>query len=298
MLHLTTILLLAVFFPRVSIAQNDSSVTANQQGAKQNLTPNELAQIWTNIKNTDTPLSDKVKDGSPESWFLEVKVGHEELKKIIDSSNQREGLEYFVNQFGRGGAQADMRWLIAARTMMLPADRNLKPTSQDDKLRQAQNAFAELQVRQFLEHPRLLDRYYHSVIWFDHMFNKIFFSTYLGNVQKKLQSDKSQNDYWWYAQNLLLLVHATNRDDLLEDAKPEELIPVFEQWYQWLKINGIFLTASPDGIFWLRNEANNKIYLPFLKNQTLPPLENPPKYPFPDWVGKRPTTPKNYRALE
>lgn len=301
LMHLTTIFLITVVCSGVCSAQIDLSINTDHQISKKILTPKELDQIWTNIKNVDTPLSKKVKDGSPESWYLEFKVGHKELKKIIDSSNQREGIEFFVNQFGREGAQADMRWLIAARTMMLPADRNLKPTTQDKNLRHVQNTFAEFQVRQFLKHPKLLDRYYHSVVWFNHMFNKMFFSTYLGNVRKKLQSDEFQNDYWWYAQNFLLLVHATNRDDLLENAKPEELKPVFEQWYQWLKLNGIFLTASPDGIYWTRNEADNsknKIYLPFLKDQTLPPLKKYPKYPFPNWMGKKPTTPKIYRALE
>lgn len=275
-----------------------------KDGNPKRLSPAIIAEIWTKIKSAEAPQSPNIKEGSPEAWLNVIKVGFAEMQKIIKSSNPREGLEYYVHQFGKQGAQADMRWLLALRTWGLAPDRSLNP-HREDKIthnnRRVQLISAELQVRLFLKDPKLLARYYHSVIWYGYMFNDLFYPVRLGQVYRNMKADSPDDNYWWYAQNFVLMAHATGRDDLLKGAKPEDLKPRFQQWYHWFMQNGMYLRASPDTFYWSLEEKGKKIrkvYFPFVSKQELPPLKVLPIYPFPDWKGPKPTTPQNYWSME
>lgn len=287
----------------LSAAQTDSKKEEVNK-KKKSLSLEEISKIWTKIRTAAPPKNAKIEKGSADAWVDIIHVGHRELKKIVMSSNPRQGLEYFVNQFGKDGPQADMRWLISARSMMLTANRTGRPyyDKKDFQLRRAQLIFAELQVRQFLKSPKLLDHYYHSVIWFNHMFADTFFPAYLGNVVRNMQEDTNNNDeYWWYAQNFVLMVHATGRDDLLKNANPEDLKPQFKEWFEWFKKNGMYLRPSSNSISWDIDKGEKRRkegYVPFLLKHQLPPLKLQPKYPFSNWKGLKPATPQEYRTME
>ncbi|WP_145310414.1 hypothetical protein [Gimesia fumaroli] len=267
------------------------------------MSKDEIHQVWDTIKTTEFPDTKQVPAGSEGYWIEVMSVGFDELRRVVESSNPREGLKYFVDQFGKEGAQTDMRWLVAARSQLLPANRRVKPANADGQpiLRRAQIIFAELQVRQFLKEPKLLARYYQSVVWFENMFDDLFFPILLGNLYRNMKEDSSDDNYWWYAQNFLLLAHATGRDDLLKDVKPEKLKPRFQQWFKWFRFNGMYLRPAPNSWYWeidKGEKTRQEGYIPFVLHQELPPLKVRPKYPFPDWKGPKPTTPANYRSME
>lgn len=196
-----------------------------------------------------------------------------------------------------------MRWLIAARSRLLPADPHLNPNSKENtpELHNAQKYFAEFQVRQFLKKPKLLERYYRSMVWYNDMFNDLTFPVRLGKLYRNLEEGSQDENYWWYAQNFVLLAHATGRDDLLKDVKPDNLKPRFQEWYQWLRENGPYLRASPDSFYWVLDEgekSRKEGYIPFLVKQRFPPLKIRPKYPFLDWKGPKPATAEEFKQYE
>jgi len=303
-IHCFVVFVIVAFGLTQTCCLNAAQAVPKQKGSDEEkpkpLSPEEISQIWKKIRISTPPSSVKSPVGSVGYWIYLKKVSFSELNKIIVSSNPRKGLEYYVNQFGKYGAQTDMRWLLAARSHLLPANRRIQP-DQDKKIRRMQLIFTELQVRQFLKEPQLLARYYHSVIWFNNMFADINFPVFLGNVYRNMKESTKDDNYWWYAQNFVLMAHATGRDDLLKDVKPEDLKPRFQQWFEWFRKNGMYLRASPNSIYWVldKGEKSRKEgYVPFVLKQTLPPLKVHPEYPFPDWKGPKPTMPQNYRSME
>lgn len=277
-----------------------------EEDQKRGLDKKELSHIWTTIKTTPASNEKKFKEGKAGTnafWYGVMDVGFVELKKIVYSANVREGLKYYVSQFGKNDALTDFRWLIAARRRLLPADTEIRPhiAPKEIDLMHAELYFAEYQVRQFLEKPKLLARYYQSVIWYDQMFSDLFFPVFLGQVIENMKTGSSDEYYWWYAQNFMLMAHATGRDDLLKGAKPEDLKPRFQIWYRWFVRNGMYLRASPDSFYWRLNPeepALKKVNFQFMSHRRLPVLKVRPQYPFPDWEGPKPLTPEDYLTAE
>lgn len=80
---------------------NAATAAPSQKKEKlKSLSPEELSQIWMKIKTTALVGPPKAKEGTIDSWSNVLAVGFEELKKVVMSSNSRQGCEYYVNQFG------------------------------------------------------------------------------------------------------------------------------------------------------------------------------------------------------
>ncbi len=298
---LTTGTVLTNLQQNASLAKQQT-VEKKDDSAK-SLSTEEIHLVWHNIKTVGFPGIRRLPAGSEGYWLEVTKVGFDELKKIIYSSNPRQGLKYYVDQFGKDDAHSDMRWLLAVRTWNLNPDKSLHPHREEKTLqeRKVQLIFAELMVRKFLKSPAALRRYYQAVIWFDNLFKPINYSVYHGTIYRQFQKENPDDDYWWHAFQFVLMVHATGRDDLLKDVKPEELKPRFQEWYNWFYQNGLFLRADPETWYWKRNQDKKtdlKLNLKFFNDQNLPPLKVRPPYPFPDWKGPEPTTPANYISME
>jgi len=292
--------MICVFFCSITLAQTKDGRTQVQKSRE--LSIEELKQIWSSIKNSK--INKQFKDGSIDSWGDVARIIFDELQKIQSCSNQREAFQFYINQFGKHGAQADFRWLFALRSQGLTADRSVAPPSREKKKverRRSELLVAELQVRMFLKSPELLARYYHSVAWFNFMFGEYSFPFHLHKCYQCLHEGERSDEYWWFAQNFLIMLHATGRDDLLKGAKPEDLKPQFKKWSDWLIENGMYLRPSKKTHYWVLDEgekARKEGYVPFVLNQKLPPLVVRPKYPFPDWKGPSPAKPQDYFEME
>lgn len=306
-----TALLLLLIYP----CEMETVLADEQKTETHPLSQKELTAIWEAIKSTkaadikQTQFPDvdfKIEPGSDNYWGLFTALGFDELKKISQSSNPRKGFQYFVDQFGTTDALTDMRWLQAARALHLNPERSYHPLREPEnkyqqRQRRDQLIFAELMVRKFLKSPEALKRYYQAVIWFDRMLHPLNFPVYQGVISRQLKKESPEDGYWWHAFQFVLMAHATGRDDLLEDVKPEDLKPRFNKWFNWYKENGLKLWADEETWYWEKNtDENNKLYLnlKFLDDQGLPPLKVRPQYPFPNWKGPEPAAPKLYRGVE
>jgi hypothetical protein len=118
-------------------------------------------------------------------------------------------------------------------------------------------------------------------------------------MQEKF-SEKPDAEYWWYARNFVVYAHATGRDDLLHDVKPEKLHARYIKWIHWIASNGPYLRASQSESRWYLDEGEKKRqeeYMPFVSRSRLPELIKQPRNPFPDWTGPPPLRPKDLRQL-
>lgn len=279
---------------RASVASPKDEENCNKPA---DLSKKDLIRIWVEIQSVPKK---ELEEEPVDYWFMVWRVGYFELEKIICSSNVREGLNFYVSQFGKTDSQSDTRWLMAASSRLLPADISIRPLTdaKDNDSLKAQLLFAEFQVKQFLSEPKLLARYYQSVVWRQRMFSDAFFPIRLGQVYRNMKKDSTDEHYWWYAQNFILMAHATGGDDFFKGAKPDQLKPCFQKWFEWFRLNGMYLRASPDTFYWVLNEgekSRKEGYVPFISEQTLPPLIVKPKYPFPQWEGPKPPPIDDFR---
>ncbi|VAX39247.1 hypothetical protein MNBD_PLANCTO02-909, partial [hydrothermal vent metagenome] len=225
-------------------------------------------------------------------------------------------IKFYVDQFGKHGSQADMKWLYIARTFNLASTAKI-PEQKDQPLDyRIYCLFAKHQVLQFTKDPALLKRFYEGTIWYkpyDGFFgkdrhDKVFGHGALGltvRVIHERMKDIKKESYWGCARNFMLLAYATGREDLLKNIKPEKLYPQYVKWEKWMlkERNGAYLRASSKEPRWVLDKGEKKrqeMYFPFLENEQmeLPPLKIKPKYPFPDWKGPKPGTPAEHRETE
>lgn len=306
------ILLVTVLFLLTETCNLRAEPTTSQpaESKSQPLSKEDIQALWKTLstikvseyeKEKYPDKKTKIQDGSVEYWGLIMALGFSEMQKIVMSSNPREGLTYFVDQFGKNDAQTDMRWLLAARTWNLTPDKYLRPNHEQQK-RKTQLLFSELMVRKFLKSPAALKRYYQAVTWFNNLFEPLFFPVCQGTIDRAFLKEKQpDDDYWWHAFQFVMMAHATGRDDLLQNVKAEELRPRFRRWYTWFQKEGMYLRPSSQSWYWEMDQgekSRQEGYLWFLLKQHLPPLTVRPETPFPDWNGPKPTTPANYRSME
>lgn len=290
----------------VRASDMSSRVQPAEQKQSEVITP-EAHKFWTVIRNAKGKRSVNFDESYEESlgefWLETHMVAFATFSKMVDGPNRRENLKYFVEQFGKHGPQADMRWLLARPGTTLSQstgdDGGLYGVSsvRSRKARDVQVLFAELQVRHILSDREALERYYHAVVWYGSFFR--FFAHNIGVMQQKF-SEKPDAEYWWYARNFVVFAHATGRDDLLRDVKPEKLHARYIKWIHWIASNGPYFRASQSESRWYLDEGEKKRqegYLPFVSRSRLPKLIKQPSKPFPDWTGPPALRPKDLRQL-
>jgi len=274
-----------------------------QSKAKKNNAPTRVRKhaerYWNVIKSAS---ASEPKKGDPdeitEYWTDIILQTMKSFEEMLEDTDKREVLTYYVERFGKDGAQADMRWLVAYYpvTMNNCQAGGLSPPrdNRSKRWREIQLLFAEIHVRHLLANPKILSRYYQAVVWKGKFIRaKEGWIMEVGNTERSF-SKKSDEEYWWYARNFVLMAHATGRDDLLQNVKPENLKGQFRKWQSWLKNEGVFLRPSSKYPRWELDEGEKRRkegYLPYLFKSEKPPLLIIPKYPFPDWKGPEPPPP-------
>lgn len=97
-----------------------------------------------------------------------------EFWRMLQESDVDAQLEFFVDQFGEHGAQADIRWVSASQINTLcdvaPFPANARPLTPIDgkpvDLRQVQMKVSKHLVKRLLEDQKALERYWAFHLWY------------------------------------------------------------------------------------------------------------------------------------
>lgn len=212
------------------------------------------------------------------------------------SARERTDLEarlaFYVRQFGEGGAEADMRWLLAPGLSQL--DRFYKrPENFPGAWPNVDEPLCHQLVLRMYEKPELIGRYWRAYLyggaisWEGDQSTKfqllagLTIDGFRMEVKRRASNDASASvsQYWWNAFNFVLIAHATGRDRLVLDSKPDDLIPAFDTWLDWLRESAHKLEPDNDRHVWKLAQSARE---PEEGVLALPPLARP-KTPFPDW---------------
>jgi hypothetical protein len=199
------------------------------------------------------------------------------LAMTSDEDDLETNIRYFVSQFGKHDTEADFRWLVAHWGGICGPSAGTEPHDavEDPHWHRIQCEFAKQQVFVLLKDKKYLRRYQRAVVWHELFYARRILSIRIGVTKRKI-SKRDVDDYWWHARNAILLIHATERDDLLKDADPAKLDEVYAEWQKWLKANGVYLRARENGVTWYLDEGakkRNEIRIRFLTREELPELE-------------------------
>lgn len=197
-----------------------------------------------------------------------------------------EWCEYFVNQFGKHGAESDLRWLIMDTSYTVPyvyVDSTGRPP---EKL-VANRMFRHIVLRCMTD-PVFRDRYMHAVLWSRAWHRKgVSESDEAEAAIRTLadgfptDADHSDGDYWGSACRFILLIYLTDREDVIKGADPTKLGDRFVEWKKWYHANRHRLVADPKRPRWVLGHVDRIVPGDF----ALPEL-NLPARPFPD-IGDR-----------
>lgn len=196
-------------------------------------------------------------------WGEVLRHAHERLWKCLantEESERSEVLRGLVSGFGSEGAQTDLRLLLSDYHVMVPyrgSPAKMPIPQQAEGLDNPDEGYDEIcryvwqhQVERFLERPDLRERYYRFTLWTRQFvapggalhtaarYTHTGFSTEVGEY------------YWFFARNFIVLATATEREDLLQDAEPDELAEHFERWYEWYKEVQDTLVFDKGGLKW------------------------------------------------
>jgi hypothetical protein len=250
-------------------------------------------ELWRRVQGVQAvgPLNPKL---DPFFYCADIRDQCEaEFYPSNSTAHRRKNIEYFVDQFGKHGPQADIRWLMSDLHATIPGCDYGWDKANDDR-RERVFIFNEYIVRRALADPKFLDRYYRAVFWSESLFgsadrnDKHFQGRQVELAVNALRDrfPQSSEYYWCYARNFVLLAHAFGRDDLLSDTQADDLASRFDELHRWFVKNEAALTADPDYPRWVRavaakpgNSANV---------DTNFPSQPVPNRPFADWTGPVP----------
>lgn len=236
----------------------------------------------------------------PNEWWDDlISALNMDFWHLCWSEDYEQYLTSLIHQFGKHGPMADMKLCIADASIMLAQDS--PPPSMlfsafqgipelekvAAKYTEIQNLVSKIQVEMFLQNPSVFERYYNMIIW-SHQFLRNRSGMWGSFMYKLNRLDESwdpldEREYWWYAREFMLLVHATGRDDLLRRADATELYSCYEEWREWVGTNVWKETG------WTRffPHASKPIWIE--RDSLLAygrALLNEPSLPFPDWESK------------
>lgn len=221
--------------------------------------------------------------------------------------------ELFVRHFSKEGDLVDFLLLFGDISLYPPE--NSRQLSQDlieaessqaarnlkRRVFEWHNDVARIQVNAFCQDKSLFERYYHACMWaglpfgpsapnreyddehpekwFSSADPRLQFETEFNRVCKYFprNATPSQPYYWWYARQFLVMAKATMRDDLIEDAKPEELFDAFKEWSEWVTPHVKYLLPHPDKPVWGVSPEGALKRVWSTQDYTVP------AHPFPTW---------------
>jgi len=254
----------------------------------------ERAQrIWNEIQSAEGTADPNQSEYRLKEYWAEVtQQCFATFDEVYSDPDYKEIVEFYCAQFGRHGAQADMRWLLADARLTMPFGIPAAPAFErpsGSRVSELQQKTCELLVRRFFEDPELLRRYYVAILWSGELIRDRpnqphMFQIVVREVMRGLH-ERLREEYWGHARNFLLVLHGTGRDDLLRTGNPEDLKRQAVEFRDWFEKNRPYLRPDPAYPRWVLDEEAKE-------NEDgrdeLPRLIVFPTRPFPDWKGVAP----------
>jgi hypothetical protein len=198
-----------------------------------------------------------------------------------------------VDQFGRHGAAADIRWMFALNHEIVQRDWQGPIAASWNSFDRGRTCIPVSQcfVESALKRPEIVGRLWVALVYGRRIVGSgepalghhDLFTVFRGITREgfdKITDEKLA----WYQLNYLLLAHATGRDDLFQKAKQEQLKQRFDSWDKWFLDNIHFLKADADYPRWRLDKDSQRMGR---KSDRLPDLTLP-SLPFPDWKAPPP----------
>ena len=128
-------------------------------------------KLWRRVQAVQAvaPLNPKL---DPFFYWADIRDQCEaEFYPGKSTADRRKNIEFFVDQFGKHGPQADLRWLMSDLHATIPSCDYGWDKANDDR-RERIFIFNEYIVRRALADPKFLDRYYRGVFWSESLFRQ------------------------------------------------------------------------------------------------------------------------------
>ncbi len=233
------------------------SSSHNSSGSEFAGVPARAVETWEKIRALETPMEYHEYDLTYGYWLTLMVDGEAILVEYLNEGFDEKGLEFIVDQFGRHGAQADMRLMLACGRLMLPDQVQLEAS--DDAIqralgtsaanwRRASDIVCRFQIRRLMADEALRTRYYRFAVW-----SKMFIAPDVlklhGHVVRT-NPDVQSRGYWWHARSFLLLAHATGSLDLLRAGSPDEWGRIYPFWRSWFFEEGDKLVFDTPSLTW------------------------------------------------
>ncbi|HLA84486.1 MAG TPA: hypothetical protein VJL29_06810 [Thermoguttaceae bacterium] len=237
-----------------TIGMNGSWESSSGKGVPKQPAKEIASATWTEIKNAKSDIS--IHDDPIEYWsemLVHCRIPFGNM--IHQADNPSEAIRYFVDQFGKHGAEADIRWMWVGRGLITPfksrpPDRGVRLFPFTVKIKME---LSEHIARRCLRDREFLERYYQAILWSRSLLRNGRTPDSLSFAIELMGEGFAEEEgrwYWWYARNLILLAHAFGRDDLLKDIEPEKLNKAYLTFAKWYEENKDYLVLSKDGFRW------------------------------------------------
>jgi hypothetical protein len=150
----------------------------------------EAERLWSQIIAATKKYTREFDEDPKEAWKDVCRDARAAFNAMTQNPERKAMLAFFVEQFGKHGPRADMAWcLVQVEAGLMPASGrcldNDVPAARDH--RAVQLMMAELKVRHFLAHPKLLARYYDVLAW-----ERIWFKDWILNNHIRLTREHRQ----------------------------------------------------------------------------------------------------------
>ena len=248
----------------------------------------DYVKTWTEIRATKLEDDSKFKDENTRWASLTVRL-QDTFYKAVENHEPRSFCKYYVSLFGKHGADADLRWVLAANPASL-VNRDRQPIRAHGKMAKyphAQMAISEALVPRLLAEPDLRQRYWELVLYSRSLLRNdptdtgSLFGIAIAAVQDGFaKGDKT--DYWYYARLFMVLAHATSWDDSLKEYKADDLASAYRAWRKWFDENEVYLVADQEKHRWRLDESAKSKRIKTNAHEELPSLKNL-EFPFSDW---------------
>jgi len=287
------ITVIGIFTATVFATQAEPSTTQPCAPTTTQPAPPAGVKCWQEIMDVKPLIACK---DDPLGYLLEMGLRENAIfwTRIAGPAN-REALTYFVRQFGQHDREKDLRWMLAAPEILLPSKFTglpriyyvvrYNPEKYKKRIHALHLDTAKALVNLWLQNPKLVNPYYHMLIWsYDYFGTEDWHQFIFEQRYKLLENDFAGNDspehFWLQCREFILMAHATGRDDLWSGSKPEDLPEQCAKWIRWMKLQYHFLSPHPEKPTWYR-PPNKHARFWMKKLSPLKIMDNP----FPDYHG-------------
>ena len=222
---------------------------------------------------------------SPDAWADYLRETHGLLKGVLS----RHALADVVRSHCQYAKSKDRVDFLAFFLTSLPYSLQISipslhgGTSQQDVSEiKVENSYSEAITREIVSDRDLLRRYTHLAFWSGAL-NEVNFDSIVDSLAGQLMEGDKR--YWWRARNLVLLLSATGKHDLITPTTQlDKLRPVFLDWIQWMKESASQLFFDADELQW----KVNTVAMPRWEwpSQGRIAKSTSPLAPARDWMGK------------